>query len=180
MSHWPGRTYGTFAMIQDHPILNLLKTVWGRVRWVGHGRKPLGTCLMRLGWGAGSVKTENRFYSNRRHHRRRHHHYSRRRRSSCRFHSCHFVNRSSRHSALARIASGCSGCALGIGPFTCAPPRRSVSWSTIASPRRPLCFELCVLGGVHRRLHDPRRFRWSWIGAVHSVPTVRRPGTKWW
>ena len=58
----------TFAMIQDHPILNLLKTVRGGVRWVGHGRKPLETCLMRLGWGAGSVKTENRFHSNRRRH----------------------------------------------------------------------------------------------------------------
>jgi hypothetical protein len=126
-------------MIQDHPILNLLKTVRGRVRWVGHGRKPPETCLMGLGWSSGSVKTENRFHSNRRHHRHHHHHYSTRRRSSCRFHSCDFVNHSSRHSALARIASGCSGCALGGGPFTCAPPRRSVSWSTIASPRRPLC-----------------------------------------
>ena len=62
------QAYGTFAMIQDHPILNLLKTVRGGVRWVGHGRKPLETCLMRLGWGAGSVKTENRFHSNRRRH----------------------------------------------------------------------------------------------------------------
>ena len=79
--------YGTFAMIQDHPILNLLKTVRGRVRWVGHGRKPLETCLVWLGRGTGSVKTENRFHSNRRHHRRHSHHYSRRRRSSCRFHS---------------------------------------------------------------------------------------------
>ena len=74
-------------MIQDHPILNLLKTVRGRVRWVGHGRKPLETCLVWLGRGTGSVKTENRFHSNRRHHRRHSHHYSRRRRSSCRFHS---------------------------------------------------------------------------------------------
>ena len=55
-------------MIQDHTIVNLLKTVWGRVRWVGHGRKPLETCPMRLGRGTGSVKTENRFHSNRRHH----------------------------------------------------------------------------------------------------------------
>jgi hypothetical protein len=37
--------YCTFAMIQDHPILNLLKTARGRVRRVGHGRKPLETCL---------------------------------------------------------------------------------------------------------------------------------------
>ena len=32
-----------------------------------------------------------------------------------------------------------NGRALCAGPFSRAPPRRSVSWSTIASPRRPLC-----------------------------------------
>ena len=40
-------------MIQDHPVLNLLKTFRGRVRWVGHGRKPLET-----GDGSATVSPE--------------------------------------------------------------------------------------------------------------------------
>ena len=60
--------YGTFAMFPDLGYIKWFNTLPGRVRWVGCAPKPLETCLVRTGAGAGSPETVMRFHSNRRHH----------------------------------------------------------------------------------------------------------------
>ena len=64
----PKAQYGTFAMFPDLGYIKWFNKLPGRVRWVGCAPKPLETCLVRAGAGAGSPETVMRFHehSNRR------------------------------------------------------------------------------------------------------------------
>ena len=55
-------------MFPDLGYIKWFNTLPGRVRWVGCAPKPLETCLVRAGAGAGSPETVMRFHSNRRRH----------------------------------------------------------------------------------------------------------------